>query len=213
MDKLDRVTDGELIAELKAGNETAFMRLVKAHHPAMDRVAKSFVGSEAVAEEVTQEAWLAVLGAVDAFEGRSSLRTWIFKILCNCAKKRRLREGRSVPMSSLVDDEDAPSVPADRFQRGSDALFEGNWSRAPEPWADALLASAQAVALAKRAIEDLPEVQRAVITLRDVEGMSSDEVCEALELTEGNQRVQLHRARSKVRAALERDLAKGAEGT
>jgi RNA polymerase sigma-70 factor, ECF subfamily len=173
----------------------------------MLRVAMMYVSSRAVAEEVVQEAWLGVFAGLDRFEGRSSLKTWVFRILANTAKTRGEREGRSVPFSSLGGGEgdDEPAVDADRFL-ASDHRWAGHWSSTPRNPDDLpeerLLADEARVRIAA-AIEALPENQRAVITLRDVDGFDSGDACEILGVSEANQRVLLHRARAKVRAALE----------
>jgi RNA polymerase sigma-70 factor (ECF subfamily) len=205
------VDGGDLeLAALRAGDERAFLALVNRHHAAMVRVARLHVSSTALAEEVVQDAWLGVLKGLHLFEGRSSLKGWIFRILVNCAKSRGVREVRSVPMSALdaEDDDGAPTVPEDRF-RGESELWAGRWARPPTAWTDDQLASAETVALARGAIETLPPAQKTVITLRDVDGWESAEVCELLGISEANQRVLLHRARAKVRASLEARL--GAE--
>jgi RNA polymerase sigma-70 factor (ECF subfamily) len=192
--------DAPLLDRLREGDEAAFMELVERHHAALVRLAQSFVASRAVAEEVAQETWLGVLNGIDRFEGRSSLKTWIFRILVNRAKTRGERESRSVPFSSLDDPDGEPSVDPDRF------VDAGAWSSPPRPWAgepvERLLAG-EARDVIDAAIAELPPVQRSVITLRDVEGLDADEACELLDLTDGNQRVLLHRARSRVRQALE----------
>ena len=168
----------------------------------MLRMAQLYVSSRAVAEEVVQEAWLGVLRGVERFEGRSSLRTWVFRILTNTAKTRGIREGRSVPFSTLEDDEGG-SVEADRFL-AEDTRFPGHWSSPPQPWegASRLLAQ-ETMDVVEREIAKLPPNQAAVITMRDVEGFDAEEVRNALDISETNQRVLLHRARSKVRRALE----------
>ena len=197
----------ELVEALRKGDEAAFAALVDRYGPSMLRVAQLYVRTRAVAEEVVQEAWLGVIKGLDRFEGRSSLKTWIFRILTNIAKTRGEREGRSVPFSSLASDDepDGPSVDPSRF-RGPDELLGGNWSTPPHAWQElpeAKLLAAETRARIEAAIAELPPNQRAVITLRDVEGFSSEEVCNVLDVSETNQRVLLHRARSKVRAALE----------
>jgi RNA polymerase sigma-70 factor (ECF subfamily) len=192
--------DAPLLERLREGDEAAFMELVERHHAALVRLAQSFVSSRAVAEEVAQETWLGVLNGIDRFEGRSSLKTWIFRILVNRAKTRGERESRSVPFSSLDDPAGEPSVDPDRF------VDAGAWSSPPRPWegepVERLLAG-EAREVIDAAIAELPPVQRSVITLRDLEGLDADETCELLDLTDGNQRVLLHRARSRVRQALE----------
>lgn len=205
---VDVSPDERELAALRSGDEAAFLSIVKRHHGAMIRVAQAYVRSRAVAEEVVQDAWLGVLHGLDGFEGRSSLRAWIFRIVANCAKARGVREGRSVPMSSLEEgSQDEPAVSPDRFQ-GDGERWAGNWSRPPEPWPDARVHSSEMLALVAQAIDTLPESQRTVMTLRDVEGLDSAEVCELLGLSEGNQRVLLHRARSKVRAFVEERLGR-----
>ena len=198
------------LAALRAGDEAAFLALVNRNHRAMVRVALMYVRSRASAEEVVQDTWLGVLKGLHLFAGRSSLKSWILRILVNCAKARGAREGRSVPMSALADSgtEEGPSVPADRF-RGDDERYPGHWSDPPEPWPDAQVESSEMVALVREGIEMLPEAQRTVMALRDVDGWDSGEVCELLAISEENQRVLLHRARSKVRAFVEERLGAG----
>jgi RNA polymerase sigma-70 factor (ECF subfamily) len=197
-----------LVQQLRDGDESAFRELVRRYSPAMLRVAMMYVSSHAVAEEVVQEAWLGVIAGIDRFEGRSSLRTWIFRILANTAKTRGQREGRSVPFSSLAGPEegdDAPAVPADRFL-GADHRWAGHWASTPRNLGDVPEAELLGVEARERiaaAIATLPENQRAVITLRDVDGFDAAEASEILGISDGNQRVLLHRARAKVRAALE----------
>ena len=199
--------DDEL-ARLRAGDEATFAALVDRYGPSLVRVARLYVRSQAVAEEVVQETWLAVLNGLDRFEGRSSLKTWIFSILANIAKTRGVREARSIPFSELGAREaaaDEPAVDPDRFLDSS-AATPGAWALAPANWApipdDRLLAD-ETLERISDAIAQLPPAQRAVIALRDVEGFSSAEARAVLDLSEGNQRVLLHRARSKVRASLE----------
>lgn len=197
----------ELVASLRAGDEQAFAALVEELGPSMLRVARMYVSTQAVAEEVVQETWLGVLSGIERFEGRSSLKTWIFRILTNRAKTRGEREGRSAPFSSFGSDADrdeGATVDADRFvDGGPDA---GAWASAPAPWSalpESRLVGKETLEVAQAAIAALPETQRAVITLRDVDGWSSEEVRNVLDLSESNQRVLLHRARAKVRQALE----------
>ncbi len=198
------------VAALRAGDETAFLALVNRHHAAMLRVASMFVKSRASAEEVVQETWIGVLEGLHLFEGRSSLRSWIFRILVNRAKTRGVHDGRAVPLSALGDlADDGPSVSADRF-RDETERWPGHWSQPPEPWPDARVESSEMVALVREALETLPEAQRTVMSLRDVDGWDTAEVGDLLGITEGNQRVLLHRARSRVRAFVEARL--GAEG-
>lgn len=201
--------DQQVIDALKSGDEDAFRTLVDAYSSSLLRLAMSHVPSRAVAEEVVQETWLGVLNGLDRFEGRSSLKTWIFRILINTARTRGVRERRSVPLSSLEansGDSDRPSIDPDRFFPSDHGRYPGRWALGPTRWEtpeEGLLAGeTREVILA--AIEELPASQRAVITLRDIEGCPSEEVCDALDLSDANQRVLLHRARTKVRAALER---------
>lgn len=203
-------TDLELVAALRAGDETAFLMLVEQLQPAMLRIARMYVPSRAVAEEAVQEAWVGVLKGLDGFEGRSSLRTWILKILVNIAKTRGQREARSIPFASLWSPgADEPSVDPDRFQP-ADASAPGDWAEPPADWGpEDRLIGQETLARVSAAIEALPPNQREVIRLRDVLGWSSAEVRNALDLSETNQRVLLHRARAKVRGALERYLTSG----
>jgi len=208
MEHLLSVEDARLVEGLRARDETAFAALVRMYGAGMLRVAQMFVSSRAVAEEVVQEAWLGVLKGIDRFEGRSSLKTWLFRIVANTAKTRGVREARSVPFSSFGDDAEDATVTADRFLGAGDR-FPGHWAVPPSSWAglpEARLLAAETMDLIRREIERLPPTQRAVLTLRDVEGLSTAEVCNALDLTETNGRVLLHRARAKVRAALEEHL-------
>jgi RNA polymerase sigma-70 factor (ECF subfamily) len=155
-----------------------------------------------------QEAWVRVLNGLNRFEGRSSLRTWVLRIVANTAQTRAVREARVVPMASLRPDGVEPAVEPERFRSAGDP-YPGHWWAYPTDWRtvpEQKLASEETLDVVKRAIEDLPDLQRTVITLRDVVGCDSDEVCETLAITEGNQRVLLHRARARVRAELERHL-------
>ena len=206
-DEARRVQEQELIAALRAGDEAAFMELVMTHQDMMLRVASSYVRTRAVAEEVVQEAWLGVLNGIDRFEGRSSLKTWIFRILTNIAKTRAVREGRSLTFTDL-DGPQGPAVDPDRFF-ADDHRWAGHWSTPPASWAglpETRLLARETIEHVRAAIARLPIRQQQVIALRDVEGWSSEEVCAALEIGEGNQRVLLHRARAAVRDALEREL-------
>jgi len=196
-----------LVSRLRAGDEQAFAELVNRFHPMMLAVARTHVKTRAAAEEVVQEAWLGVLKGLDRFEGRSSLKTWILRILVNNAITRGVRDSRSVPFSSLVAEEtqEEPVVDPERF-RPEGAAFAGHWNRYPGNWSsmpEQALLGRETIARVKAAIKDLPPAQQTVITLRDIEGWDSKEVCAALDISEGNQRLLLHRARSGVRAALE----------
>ena len=202
--------DARLVEALRRGREEAFLALVRRHQPSMLRVASTFVSSAAVAEEVVQEAWLGVLHGLDGFQGRSSLRSWIFGILTNCARSRGVREARSAPFSSFTSpDEDEPAVDPSRFLGADHPRWPGHWASPPEQWAEEKLANKETLEFVRQAIADLPPVQKQVITLRDVEGWTSTEACEALGVSEANQRVLLHRARSKVRARVEQFMQGG----
>lgn len=201
MNSLSDETD--LIAALKRRDEAAFVQVVARYQGPMLRLALVYARSRAVAEEIVQEAWLGVLRGLDEFEGRASFKTWLFRIVVNRAKTRAEREERTVPFS------EGPAVPAERFLGADDPEWPGHWAVPPQSWgaaADAQLQSRETMHLIEAAIAALPRSQREVITLRDVDGASSEEVCNVLGLTETNQRVLLHRARSRVRAALERHL-------
>jgi RNA polymerase sigma-70 factor (ECF subfamily) len=196
--------EAALLERLRAGDEAAFEALVVRHYATMLAVAQTYVKGRAVAEEVVQEAWLGVIKGLDRFEGRSSLRTWILSILVNQAKTRGVREARSVPFATLEGEE--PAVDADRF-RGPHESYPGHWRAFPGDWGRSAAAAVQdreTLRVVMGAIADLPATQQTVIRMRDVEGYSSEEVCAALDVSEANQRVLLHRARSRVRAALER---------
>lgn len=201
------VSDVELLAGLRAGDENAFRTLVKQHHSTMRRVAMSYVKSLSVADEVVQETWLAVIRGLPRFEERSSLKTWIFRILVNRAQSRAVREQRITPFSCMAggDSESGPTVDPDRFIDGG--AFDGYWSVTPSRFCDLpeerLLAS-ETRAVLGRALNELPERQQQVVRLRDVEGCDAEEVCALLGLSAGNQRVLLHRARAHLRSVLER---------
>lgn len=196
-----------MLARLRAGDELAFRELVTCHDRAMRRIALSYVRTPSVADEVVQETWLAVIQGLGRFEGRSSLKTWMFRILVNRAQSRWVREQRTTPFSSLSadDEEDGPTVDPDRFLPAGHAAA-GYWSVMPSRFfelpEDRLLAE-ETSALVAAAIEKLPGRQRQVITLRDIEGWDADEVCQCLGVSAANQRVLLHRARAAVRAGLE----------
>jgi RNA polymerase sigma-70 factor (ECF subfamily) len=199
----------ELLARLRAGDERAFELLVQTHNGAMMATAGSYVKTRAVAEEVVQEAWLGVVSGLDRFEGRSTLRTWILRILVNTAMGRGAREARSLPFSSLAAQDAAePAVEPERFRPPGEP-FAGNWTSFPADWStlpEERLLGRETLELVKSKIATLPDAQRIVITMRDVAGCSAAEVCDVLDISAANQRVLLHRARSKVRAALERHL-------
>jgi RNA polymerase sigma-70 factor, ECF subfamily len=200
--------DQRIIAGLRAGNETVFGELVDRYNGSLVRVAMRYVPSRSVAEEVVQDTWISVIDGIDRFEGRSTVKTWLYKILIYRARARGERERRTTPLSSLVDDGSGPSVPTERF-RGSDALWAGHWATPPRRWdgdAEERLLAGEARSVIETVIAELPEAQREVIVMRDISQLTSTEVCEVLGVTEANQRVLLHRARSRVRAALENYL-------
>ena len=198
-------------AALRRGDERAFSRLVEEHHAALIRLATQYVASAAIAEEVVQETWVTFVQSLERFEGRSSLKTWLFGTLLNCARNRRRKEVRSVPFSSLWD----PSEPAEpAFDpscfRPEGVPWAGNWVVPFKSFgedAERKLLQGELREKLRAAIDMLPPAQREVITLRDLEGFQSDEVCELLGLSEANQRVLLHRARARVRATIEAYLA------
>jgi RNA polymerase sigma-70 factor (ECF subfamily) len=188
--------DAELVRRLRDGEEAAFAELFDAHHATLVRLATAFVKSPSIAEEIAQDTWVAVIDALDSFEGRAAIKTWIARIAINRAKTRAARDGRQVPL----EDEEQPSVDPSRF--GSFGQFKqapARWDETPE----ALVGRQEVHAAIGRCLEDLPTAQRAVVTLRDVEGWTSEEVCNALDVSESNQRVLLHRGRARLRVALE----------
>jgi len=201
--------DAWLVAALRSGDELAFAGLVERLHHSLVRLARLYVADNA-AEDVAQETWLALLRGLDGFEGRSSLKTWLFRVLVNRARTRAAREARTIAFSSLVNAETEtfePAVSPDRF-RGAEDRWPGHWlvrpvSALPE---EHLLAD-ELQAHVRAAVAQLPPAQREVVTLRDIDDLGADEVCEVLDLTDANQRVLLHRGRSKVRAALEEYVA------
>jgi len=199
------VDDVQLVEALRGGDERVFEQLTREYNASLLRVAQIYVASRAVAEEVVQETWIGVLNGLERFEARSTLKTWIFRILTNIAKTRAQREGRTLPFSALERPGAVPepAVEPERFLPPEHDRWPGHWSSRPEPWPEERVVAAETRGVVERAIEELPPAQRAVISLRDVEGWSSAETCNALGLTETNQRVLLHRARSKVRQALE----------
>jgi RNA polymerase sigma-70 factor, ECF subfamily len=198
--------EGELLASLRAGDEAAFARVVNDWSRPMLSVARGFVSTEASAEEVVQETWLAVIKGLDRFEGRSSLRTWVYRILVNTAKTRGVKEHRTLPWSTVAGEDAGPSLDPALFQAHGEP-HPGGWRAAPAAWPEELAVEGSVLAGEVRgelrtAIDTLPNRQRIVITLRDVLGHSSDEVCDLLEISQANQRVLLHRARTAVRAEL-----------
>lgn len=198
-----------LLQALRAGDEGAFLKLVDRYNGSMIRLAQSYVRTRAAAEDAAQDAWLAVVTGVERFEGRSSLRTWLFRIVVLRAQTRGVQEGRTVPFSSMDGQgEGGADVDPDRFHDES-SRYAGHWASPPTPWPDRALMDAETVRLVQAEIERLPAMQRAVVTLRDMEGLEAQEVCQALGLSGANQRVLLHRARCRMRAALEHHLEGG----
>lgn len=207
------VGEARLVAALRVGDEAAFMTLVERYHPLLMRLALPYVGTPAVAEEVAQETWLEVVRGVHRFEGRSTLKTWLCAILLNLARRRATREARSVPFSALeqstADNADGPGVAPRCFD---EAGWWASAARAPRPWPlspEEQALSGEASACLAATIATLPEQQRQVIVLRDVQGWSATEVCDALGLSEANQRVLLHRARVRARGALDTYFTEG----
>jgi RNA polymerase sigma-70 factor (ECF subfamily) len=196
-----RTPDEQLLAGLRRGEEDAFSELVGRYHAALVRVARAHVHDAATAEEVAQETWLAVLEGIAGFGGRSSLKTWIFAILCNRAKTRAARESRQLPVSALTED-DGPTVALDRFLPADHPRYPLAWARPPEPWPVERVIGRETIERVRLAVRALPSAQQVVLGLRDVEGWNAAEVCEALAITPANERVLLHRARSRVRREL-----------
>lgn len=206
---IDFSDDEVLVRQLRRGDDAAFTWLVSRYDRALRRLALDFVATPSVADEVVGDTWLAVIEGIDRFEGRSSLKTWIYRILMNKAKTRGVREKRTVPFSSVGGraDGESPAFAPDRFRPPDDPEWPGHWSSPPAPWEEQPVERLEAVetlAEVRTAIDALPANQRTVITLRDVRGLSSDEVCDLLDVSPGNQRVLLHRARAGVRRHLER---------
>ena len=203
---VDFTDDEVLVPALRKGDEDAFGWLVDRYHSALRRLALGYVSTGAVADEVVQETWLAVITGIDRFEGRSSLKTWIYRILMNKARTRGVREHRSVPFSSFEDDSVTSGFPPDRFRTADDPSWPGHWSAPPRSWQEQpheRLQARETLTAVRDAIALLPPNQRQVISLRDIDGWSSEEVCNVLSLSQTNQRVLLHRARAKVRLSLE----------
>ena len=201
-------SQNQLLARLRFGDESAFLELVERYHSRLKCVARMHVSTPAAADEVLQETWLGVLKGIRRFEGRSSLKTWIFRILINSALRRRQRDGRLIPFSALAKDESEAkelAVAPDRFfELGNPS--QGHWAVPPTSWGDdpeRRLLSQECMDQLQQAIGELPTAQKSVVTLRDVSGWTAQEVCELMEISEANQRVLLHRARSKIRSAME----------
>jgi RNA polymerase sigma-70 factor, ECF subfamily len=191
---VDRSDDATLVGRLREGDEGAFVALVERYHSPLLRLAQAYVPSRAVAEEVVQDTWLGVMRGIERFEGRASFKTWLFRILVNRARTTGQRERRIAA---------EPAVDPSRFDGA------GAWTQPPAPWTDAVeerLTAVATVARIRQALEELPPGPRQVVMLRDVDGLSSNEVCEVLSISEGNQRVLLHRGRSRIRALLEAEF-------
>jgi RNA polymerase sigma-70 factor (ECF subfamily) len=198
-------SDEQTVAALRSGDERTFRELFERSYPMMKRVARGYARSDAVAEEIVQDTWLAVVTGIDRFQGRSSIGTWIFSILTNQAKTHSARERRAMPFSSVpLAGADEPVVDPDRFQKDDEA-WPGHWATPPRPWQrpERRLMSLEARERLKEALEQLPDRQRVIVGLRDVEGLTAEEVCGLLDLSQENQRVLLHRGRSRLRAVLE----------
>lgn len=199
--------DVALVVRLRQGDEMAFDELVTRHHSALIRMAMGYVADREVAEEVVQDTWMAVINGLDLFEGRSSLRTWIFGIMIHKAKDRGVREKRYMTFSSFesVDDDGEETIDPSRFHQSGE--WAGHWAFPPQPWDDQtpekLLASQQAVNAMNKAIEALPQTLKDVLILRDVQCVEAKEACDILKITETNLYVRLHRARERVRQAVE----------
>ena len=203
----DYADDEILVASLRRGEDAAFGWLLDRYGASLRRLARSFVATDGAAEDAVQETWMAVITGIDRFERRASVKTWLYRILVNVARSKAVREHRSVPMSSLADelDPDEPAVDPTRFVAAGSARA-GSWAAPPVPWdeePEARLLGTETLAVVEAAVAALPPHQARVLRLRDLEGWASTEVCNALDLSETNQRVLLHRARAKVRQALE----------
>lgn len=211
--------DDVLVGNLRKRDEAAFQSMLDAWSPGMLRLARSFVSTNASAEEVVQEAWLAVIRGIDGFEGRAAFKTWVYRILVNTAKKRGIAESRTVPFGSLLGEDEGPSVDPDRFRPAGDP-YPGHWKagQKPQHWSEPETATERAefARVVAGALAELPDRHRIVLVLRDMEGYSSEEVCGLLDISAGNQRVILHRARAAIRTKLEgffdADLLGGPEG-
>jgi RNA polymerase sigma-70 factor, ECF subfamily len=195
-----------VLHDIEVVDERAFEALVDDLSPGMLRMARGYVRTDSAAEEVVQEAWLAVVKGLDGFEGRSSLRTWVLGIVINIARRRGVRDARVVPFASLDTGTGEPAVDPARFLPADHDRWPGHWAIPPEPWPDAALETSEALAALRAAVDSLPEAQRAVVILRDMVGCTAEETRNALGLSDTNQRVLLHRGRSRVRAALEEAL-------
>jgi RNA polymerase sigma-70 factor, ECF subfamily len=205
---LPTASERALVAALRRGDEVAFARLVELHTPSMLRLARRYVRSRSVAEDVVQETWIALLEGLDRFEERATVKTWLFRVLLNIARTRAVREQRVVPMSALGadGDEEGPTVDPTRFLPPDAVDWPRHWASTPYDWRDRpelVTLSRETMQTVRRALDALPERQRTVVELRDVDGLSAEEVCTVLGLSGANQRVLLHRGRARVRQALE----------
>ncbi len=210
-----RSPEADLIDRLRSGDEATFVCLVNTYSASLKRLALAFVSTDAVAEEVVQETWLAVLTGITRFEGRSSVKTWIFKILTNRAKTRAIRERRTINFSELEDpnEPDQPAVDPSRFLPAAHPMYPGHWASPPEAWsasAEDAVVGREMMGVLQRELDRLPPGQRVVVALRDVHGWPAAEVCDVLGLSEANQRVLLHRGRSRLRGVLEAYFAENA---
>ncbi len=200
--------DQAVVAALLRGDERAFAELVDRHHPTMVRLALAWVPDRGAAEDVAQEAWLAMLGGLDRYAGRASLKTWLFGILVNCARAYRRRDRRSIPFSDLPPIGDDATVDPDRFLPAGHR-WAGHWATPPDEWPEDHLLAVEVRGYVERALVHLPDRQRAVVMLRDVEGWSPAEICELFGISRGNERVLLHRGRAAIRRELEQYLTQG----
>ena len=205
----DFTDDAALIGALREGDEAAFGWMLDRYNPLLHRTARMYVATDAQADDVVQETWLAVIKGIDRFEQRSSVKTWIYRILMNIARTKGVRESRSVPFSSangaLAEGAD-PTFSADRFRPPDDPEWPGHWASFPFDWEhqpETRVLASETLSLVDAVLQELPPAQREVLTLRDVNGWTSTEVCNTLGVSETNQRVLLHRGRAKVRSALE----------
>jgi len=201
---MENIDEQDLIKLLLSGDEKAYRHVVKNYHNSMHYVARSIVGT-AIADEVVQEAWVSVIKALPRFEGRSSLKTWILRIVSNSAKSRLRKESRHFSAGN-ANDMEALNIPDERFSEN------GHWASPPSHWniasPDALIAEEELNAVIRQTIDKLPEIQQAIISLRDMDGLSMEEICKILEISESNSRVLLHRARSKIWQAIEKHQGK-----
>jgi RNA polymerase sigma-70 factor, ECF subfamily len=208
----ERSDDAALVGRLRAGDEATFTAVVDGWSGWMLRLAQQHVPTRSVAEEVVQETWLAVLEGLDRFRGEASLRTWVYRILVNQAKRRGVRERRTVPFASLAPEDEGASVDPARFQGAGDP-HPGGWRELPDEWPEQVALTREVREVVTVALTELPLRQRVVVALRDLDGHTADEVCQLLDVSAGNQRVLLHRGRAVVRAHLERYLAGGPSRT